>query len=248
MIQFLAAASQVVIRVVKVGASDSTVALTAVIVGGLVGVLGPIVAGIFLWKSTGRTIDAEKDKQTQAFDEERKRLAETLAAEDQRQANALAEERARLDATLGAEDRRLDLRLLQERNRLATQLDHDRRQTDLADLRGVLEDVLTAASRAHNSVRKLWSGAIHSRDQQEALIDMEAQLDRLRIRLGRNDHIFMSFQRMGDATHALMRRSPPTRPLAPKEMLAVPEIQIWAEAYHEFCDLVQERAGSRDQS
>lgn len=63
---------------------SNTVAIVAIAVTGLVGVVSPIVTGIFLWRNTGRTIAAEEGRQGKALDEERKRLGDTLAAEEKR--------------------------------------------------------------------------------------------------------------------------------------------------------------------
>jgi hypothetical protein len=63
---------------------SNTVAIVAIAVTGLIGVVGPIVTGIFLWRNTGRTIAAEEDRQSKALAEERGRLRDTLAAEEKR--------------------------------------------------------------------------------------------------------------------------------------------------------------------
>ena len=53
--QLLAAA-----RPVNVYTSSSTVAVLAIVAAVVVGVVSPIVTGWFLWRNTGRTIEAEQ--------------------------------------------------------------------------------------------------------------------------------------------------------------------------------------------
>jgi hypothetical protein len=69
-------------------ASSNTVAIVTVIVAGIVGVFGPIVAGAFLWLTTGRTIRAERERHR---DELSFQERETDLAELRRILDALAE-------------------------------------------------------------------------------------------------------------------------------------------------------------
>ncbi len=77
--------------------SSNTLALVAIVVSGLVAIASPIVAGIFLSRSTARMIAAEGRRQTKALEEERARLAAAFEAEDRRHREQLAFERGETD-------------------------------------------------------------------------------------------------------------------------------------------------------
>jgi hypothetical protein len=157
----------------------------------------------------------------------------TAYTTDRRQERALNAEQLRLDKGLGEERSRLDLRL-----------QHERSQVDLADLRIVLGDALAANNRARQAAVDGWLVTARREAAHAALQEMETNLDRMRIRLGKDDPLVNAYARMGDAVHALNRLPPPTQPLDHATVATMPEILAWGNAYHEYVDQAQARVGS----
>jgi hypothetical protein len=178
----------------------------------------------------------------------RARLCGCSTSNRSRQTTALQEERDRLTATLEAEDRRLDTQLQHDRERLATQLRHERRQADIADLRRVLEQSLNAAARARQATMEGWWDSAKKEDATRTLITMETQLDRLRARLGKEEPIVKAYETMSNVAHALSRLPSPALRLSRDQILSMPEVLQWGQAYHEYAKLAQGRVGSRDKT
>lgn len=142
-------------------------------------------------------------------------------------------------------DRRQRRQLEAERDRLEVQLQHERSQVDLADLRGVLAEALADSNRARQAAINAYIRTELRDAANPAMQEMETSLDRMRIRLGKEDPIVQSFERMGNAAHALLRQTAPGPIQASAQLLSLPQIRMWGEAYHEYVDLAQQRVGSR---
>jgi hypothetical protein len=132
-----------------------------------------------------------------------------------------------------------------ERERLATQLGHERAEADLADLRVVLEDSLAAVDLARQGLLDAWlsgSGADGS-----LLANVNIQVGRLHVRLGKDDPIVKAFQTMGDVLFAIHRQPPPSpMPTTAAALIkSVPELTVWGRAYAEYIQLAESRVGSR---
>jgi hypothetical protein len=145
-------------------------------------------------------------------------------------------------------NRRQQRSLDEERDRLATQLRHERHLADLADLRAVLEESLAAANRARQAVLEGWWDSAKKEAGGRAVGELEAQLDRLHVRLGKEEAIVKAYTTMGNVTHALNRLPPPPQQPTRDEVLSMPEILTWGQAYHHYVDLAQARVGSQDKA
>ena len=121
--------------------ASNTVAIVAIAVTGLIGVVGPIVTGIFLWRNTGRTIAAEEERQSKALAEERGRLRDTLATE---------ERRMRTEAIRGVLDHGAVLI-----NRIQEMLGGLKAQGDMVEVPLGFDEMLSAATAFQGRLR-LW--------------------------------------------------------------------------------------------
>jgi hypothetical protein len=140
------------VRPVSVYTSSSTVEIIAIAAAVVAGILAPTVAGIFLWKNTGRTIRAEETRQT----------------------NALEAERGRLAATLTAEDHRLTLTLEAENHRLRERFSFERGETDRRELRGILDTLaehLFALDAAVSTTNGVAANLVQSDREDEVVSD-----------------------------------------------------------------------------
>ena len=128
-------------------ANSNTVAIVTIIVAGIVGVVGPVVTGVFLWLTTGRTISAERERHRDELSFQR---GETDLAELRKILDALAEHvfaiKEGVDDVVRAaqwreEERAAELKDLWENRheegtlRLATELDQAAQQIQRARLR-----------------------------------------------------------------------------------------------------------------
>jgi hypothetical protein len=127
--------------------------------------------------------------------------------------------------------------------RLRTQLAHERTQTDLADLRDILGNGLAATGLARQSAIDAYRNPLNNPFPLTEIQAMETWLNRLRIRLGRDDAIVTRYSKMADTVHALSRLAPEPG-VKHDQILAMPEMQVFGQAYNEYVDLAQRRAGS----
>jgi len=142
-------------------------------------------------------------------------------------------------------DRRQHRQLGDERKRLSTRLEHERSQADLADLRTVLANALAASNAARQAAINAYIKPELRDEANPAMQEMEMSLDRMRIRLGKEDPIVEAFEGMGNAAHALLRATAPSPVHASAQLLSLPQITEWGKAYHRYVELAQQRVGSR---
>ena len=142
-------------------------------------------------------------------------------------------------------DRRQHRQLQDERERLKARLEHERSQADLADLRMVLADALPASNAARQAAINAYIRPELRDAANPSMQEMEMSLDRMRIRLGKEDPIVRAFEGMGNAAHALLRTTAPDPVQASAQLLSLPQITQWGKAYHEYVELAQQRVGSR---
>lgn len=142
-------------------------------------------------------------------------------------------------------DRRQHRQLQDERDRLNARIEHERSQADLADLRLVLADALAASNSARQAAINAYIKPELRDAANPSMQEMEMSLDRMRIRLGKEDSIVRAFEGMGNAAHALLRTTAPNPVQATAQLLSLPQIVDWGKAYHRYVELAQQRVGSR---
>jgi hypothetical protein len=173
----------------------------------------------------------------------------TAYTTNRRQDRALAAEQERQDRALAAEQARLNRELEEERQRLDHHLRHERFQIDLADLRTILGDGLAATDRARQAAIDGW--LISDVVRQAAipvLQEMETYMDRLRIRLGKDDPLVVAYTTMGNAVHVIQRMEHPAERPDSATLIGLPEMLAFGAAYHEYVAEAQARVGFRDVS
>jgi hypothetical protein len=80
-------------------------------------------------------------------------------------------------------------------------------------------------NRARQAALEGWWDSARKEDATGALGELEAQLDRLHVRLGKEEPIVKAYTTMGNLTHALNRLPPPAQQPTRDEVLRMPEIQ-----------------------
>jgi hypothetical protein len=178
----------------KSATSDNTVAMVGLIVAGVVGLGGPLLAAVFASRRQKDQLDAAETRQTAELD-----------ATETRQREALDAERARQNAALAAERERLERQLTAERERQAAQLAHARELADLADLRALLDEAAGALHRADNARAEVRLGITQHgvkiaergpdaiKELNASGRELDAMAARLAVRLGSIDPISRAF-------------------------------------------------------
>jgi hypothetical protein len=128
-------------------------------------------------------------------------------------------------------DRRQERALEAERRRQQAGLRHEREQADVTDLRSVLEEALSVANDALNSVGVAFGAQVEARGLSGRSIGkMSAQLDRLHVRLGQGDPMVEAYVEMGVA---LMHLRNLTDEKTADDQVWDEARDRWAAAYHQ---------------